>query len=172
MFKKTLIGLCLCETVSLVNSMMTDDSFVGAIESKLDGVNKLWEKNKEIVSFSADERDKFCILLNRLQNKILCNSGKEEMTPEDAGNLVRNMRLDGELVLDESSLSALINSFGKMSDILLGKGHEISDEERAALLITLECYANAVPGELTYPFTDEEQLELIEKAAKVYEEVQ
>jgi len=77
-----------------------------------------------------------------------------------------------ELIFDESSVSSLVRSFEKMKSILLGKDREISSREREALLLVLECYTNAVPKELTYPFDDEEQASIIDAATNVWKVIQ
>ncbi|MBQ3564668.1 MAG: hypothetical protein IJA14_00805 [Alphaproteobacteria bacterium] len=174
MFKfKAFLMVGSCTLASLCSGMILEPVY-NKINLQLHNINRSWE-GIQSSNFELIDQNSFVEvgrLLNALQNEI-SRIANENMTPEDAGNIVRNFKLkDGSSVLDESSPNALIESFHRIYKVLLGQDRAISDIERIALLRVMECYANAVPGELTYPCSDERQAEIIDAAIAVYNKVQ
>ena len=169
--RNLLNATCFFVLIGFSNGMTVENSsFYTCIDRQLDGVTQLFESISRLPCYANEKSDIFAVrsLVNRLQNRLLYikNNKSGCMTPEEAGNIVR--RLNGGELFNESSPDALIESFKKIKDLLLENNTDISNDERTALIIVLECYANASPGELTYPFSDEDQISIIDAANDVY----
>lgn len=129
------------------------------------------ECHKSIQKVEINHSKVFTIF-RQSKKKARIYSGRRYMTPELAGDIVRKLRLSNDtLLLDESSSSSLIQSLRQINTVWLEQ-NEIDGKSRMTLLLVLECYANAVPGELTYQCDDEEQARIIHAALIAYNNFQ
>lgn len=177
---KKIFGV-LVAVVDLSNAMMAGDSPYATVKNQLGMVNNLWSEIQALHDLSpslySSEQSDISVVrcrLNQVQNSLMSikNHKRGSVTPESATTTVRGLHLENStFLLDESSPDSLIESFKKISSILLGEGPEISDEQRVSLIVVLDCYANASPGELTYSYTDDEQARIIDAAVTAYREV-